>query len=380
MKSPAMIPVSPHERSLNRGRCRRSRRRVRPPRSRRRLSSRPSRALTLVVRLSGSAIVEVITEAGTSLTDVSDDEDVPGRPQRRRLRRGDETSHWHPPLPEPPARHPVYNHKNHYDPTVPWDYSAEADISCLLDVQGDQPHRCFLVQWKGRPLQMTWVWEGQLDNATTRPMMQDVLTWKASGTSESIISYHKERDTASAAGTCFMDAFRSALYYLGQPNLVTMEMWDAFEDTRPPEIQNGVTREDITAFFKLLQRQSGPLDYDRLMVNLHSSSSANIETLHDVCKTLDAGAYLVSAGEDGIGHCFVVISHGPGKRLIALDSFDSKRDPPMVVIPLHYQQWIKHVKWICCIALKPGYQCRHGKRKSKTQRKGEKRLEEQQQQ
>ncbi|KAE9156916.1 hypothetical protein PF002_g33490, partial [Phytophthora fragariae] len=91
------------------------------------------------------------------------------------------------------------------------DYSAEADISRLLDVQGDQPHRCFLVQWKGRPLQMTWVWEEQLDNATTRPMMQDVLTWKASGTSESIISYHKERDTASAAGTCFMDAFRSAL-------------------------------------------------------------------------------------------------------------------------------------------------------------------------
>ncbi|KAE9181458.1 hypothetical protein PF002_g27261, partial [Phytophthora fragariae] len=296
------------------------------------------------------------------------------------LRRGDETSHWHPPLSEPPARHPVYNHKNHYDPTVPWDYSAEADISRLLDVQGDQPHRCFLVQWKGRPLQMTWVWEGQLDNATTRPMMQDVLTWKASGTSESIISYHKERDTASAAGTCFMDAFRSALYYLGQPNLVTMEMWDAFEDTRPPEIQNGVAREDVTAFFNLLQRQSVPLDYDRLMVNLHSSSSANIETLHDFCKTLDAGAYLVSAGEDGIGHCFVVISHGPGKRLIALDSFDSKRDPPMVVIPLRYQQWIKHVKWICCVALKPGYQCRHGKRKSKTQRKREKRLKEQQQQ
>ncbi|KAE9159978.1 hypothetical protein PF005_g31831 [Phytophthora fragariae] len=211
-------------------------------------------------------------------------------------------------------------------------------------------------------------------------MMQDVLTWKASGTSESIISYHKERDTASAAGTCFMDAFRSALYYLGQPNLVTMEMWDAFEDTRPPEIQNGVAREDVTAFFNLLQRQSVPLDYDRLMVNLHSSSSANIETLHDFCKTLDAGAYLVSAGEDGIGHCFVVISHGPGKRLIALDSFDSKRDPPMVVIPLRYQQWIKHVKWICCVALKPGYQCRHGKRKSKTQRKREKRLKEQQQQ
>ncbi|KAE9338011.1 hypothetical protein PR003_g11724 [Phytophthora rubi] len=150
---------------------------------------------------SGSAIVEVTTETGAGLTDVSDDEDVPDRPQRRRLRRGDETSHWPPALPEPPARHPVYDHKNHYDQTVPCDCSAEADISRLLAVQGDPPHRCFLVQWRGKPLQMTWVLEVQLDNATIRPLMQDVLSWKASGTSESIISYHKERDTASAAGT-----------------------------------------------------------------------------------------------------------------------------------------------------------------------------------
>ncbi|KAE9029708.1 hypothetical protein PR001_g11455 [Phytophthora rubi] len=305
---------------------------------------------------SGSAIVEVTTETGAGLTDVSDDEDVPDRPQRRRLRRGDETSHWPPALPEPPARHPVYDHKNHYDQTVPCDCSAEADISRLLAVQGDPPHRCFLVQWRGKPLQMTWVLEVQLDNATIRPLMQDVLSWKASGTSESIISYHKEPESG----------------YEGDV--------DAFEDTRPPEIQNGVTREDVSSFFKVLRRQSVPLDYDRLMANLHSSSSANIETLHDFCKTLNAGAYIVSAGEDGLGHCFVVISHGPGKRLIALDSFDSKRDPPMVVIPLRYQQWIKQVKWICCVALKPGYQCRHGKRKSKTQRKREKRLKEQQQQ
>ncbi|KAE8952791.1 hypothetical protein PR002_g32575 [Phytophthora rubi] len=66
-----------------------------------------------------SVIVEVTTETVKGLTDVSDDEDVPDRPQRRRLRRGDDTSHRHPPLPEPPARHPVCNHKNHYDPTVP---------------------------------------------------------------------------------------------------------------------------------------------------------------------------------------------------------------------------------------------------------------------
>jgi hypothetical protein len=95
---------------------------------------------------SGSAAVEASAEVHTGLTDDSDDEDIPDHPQRRRLRRGDEVSDWHPPLPEPPTRHPSNNRLNHYDPSTPWDYTAEADISRLLDVSGDPPHRCFLVQ------------------------------------------------------------------------------------------------------------------------------------------------------------------------------------------------------------------------------------------
>ncbi|GMF48680.1 unnamed protein product [Phytophthora fragariaefolia] len=190
------------------------------------------------------------------------------------------------------------------------------------------------------------------------------------------MDWTKPRDLASAAGTCFMDAFRSAFYYLGQPDLVTMEMWDAFEDTRPDSIQYGVSRED--EFFKLLQRQSIPLDYDLLLANRNTVSNGNVETLSKFFRFLAPGVYLVSAGEDDIGHCFVVISNGPDRRLLALDDYDVSHDPPMVVIPLSFQRWVKHVKWICRVQLQPGYVCR-GKRKSKTQKRREKRLREQQQ-
>ncbi|KAG2761506.1 hypothetical protein PC129_g18454 [Phytophthora cactorum] len=48
----------------------------------------------------------------------------------------------------------------------------------------------------------------------------------------------------------------------------------------------------------------------------------------------------------------------------------------MNVIPLSYQQWIENVKWISRVEMQPGYVCRHSKRKSKTQRKREKRLKQ----
>ncbi|ETM55607.1 hypothetical protein L914_01191 [Phytophthora nicotianae] len=47
------------------------------------------------------------------------------------------------------------------------------------------------------------------------------------------MGWYDVRDIASEAGTCFMDAFRCALYHLGRPNLVTMEMWDEYEKLVP---------------------------------------------------------------------------------------------------------------------------------------------------
>ncbi|KAG3233990.1 hypothetical protein PI124_g20950 [Phytophthora idaei] len=131
-----------------------------------------------------------------------------------------------------------------------------------------------------------------------------------------------------------------------------MEMWDAFEATCPNVIQFGVSREDVSEFFKHLQRLILPLKFA-------------------------SGIYIVSVGQDGVGHFFVIISHGPQERLIALDGYDPKSDPPMDVIPLSYEQWIKHVKWISRVEMQPGYVCRHSKRKLKTQRKRETRLKQQ---
>ncbi|POM71936.1 Hypothetical protein PHPALM_11434 [Phytophthora palmivora] len=168
--------------------------------------------------------------------------------------------------------------------------------------------------------------------------MQQVDECKASGDDLPFTAWAGERDSSSEAGTCFMDALRAALYYLGQSNRVTMAMWDDFEDTRPSAIKYGVSREDVPEFFKLLQRQSIPLDYDHLHRNILSTSSANVSTLHDFCQNLAPGAYLVSAGQDG------------------------------------------HVKWVTRVEMKHGYKCRHGKRMSKTQRKRQKRLKMQEQQ
>ncbi|EEY65189.1 uncharacterized protein PITG_16394 [Phytophthora infestans T30-4] len=83
------------------------------------------------------------------------DEEDTQRTKRARLRRGDETSDRHPfLLPKAPERHPTTNHRNHYNPDAPWDYAISAGITRLLDVEGESPHRCYLVQWKGRPMQM----------------------------------------------------------------------------------------------------------------------------------------------------------------------------------------------------------------------------------
>ncbi|EGZ09663.1 hypothetical protein PHYSODRAFT_338429 [Phytophthora sojae] len=257
--------------------------------------------------------------------------------------------------------------QNHYDPKKPWDYNTEVNIVRALDVRGKAPHRGYLVEWEGNPLQLSWVWMEQLDKPSTRYMMRMVDARKESGDKRTFCYWYSERDSASEAGTCFMDAFRSALYYLGQPDLVTMEMWDAYEDTRPEAIQYGVSRDDVTEFFKVLQRKSVPLNYDVLHRNALPESSANITTLQGVCRKQAPGVYVVSAGRHDVGHCFVVVSRGPEKQLLALDNFNARKNPP----------WIQHVKWMAQVELQPGYKCRHGKRKSKTQKKREKRMKQQ---
>ncbi|KAG3095735.1 hypothetical protein PI125_g16186 [Phytophthora idaei] len=163
---------------------------------------------------------------------------------------------------------------------------------------------------------MSWVWMEHLDSATTRYLMQQVDQWQAEGNNGPY--FPVQRDTASESGKCFMDAFRAALYYLVSHDLVILEMWDAFEATQPDDILGGVTRSDVTAFFEVLQRDSVLLDYDYLLLNVAPRSIANIETFNKVCQEQPPGVYIVSAGEDDVGHCFVVIVYGSNERTTIL--------------------------------------------------------------
>ncbi|KAE9255102.1 hypothetical protein PF002_g2510 [Phytophthora fragariae] len=105
------------------------------------------------------------------------------------------------------------------------------------------PHRCYLVEWDVTPLQLSWVWMKQLDKPSTRYMSKLVDEWKTSGATNLL------------------------------PDLVTMEMWDAYEDTRLEAIQYGVSCDDVTEFFKHLQRHSVPLNYDVMLFQLQVPAS-----------------------------------------------------------------------------------------------------------
>ncbi|GMF45167.1 unnamed protein product [Phytophthora fragariaefolia] len=106
-------------------------------------------------------------------------------------------------------------------------------------------------------------------------------------------------------------------------------------------------------------------------------SAANVDTLRDRFQVLAPGVYVVSAGKDDLGHCLVEISHGPAKRIIALDGYNDEKEPPIAVITHSFQKWIKNVKWVCRVERQPGF---HGNRKSKTERRRKKRLQQQLQQ
>ncbi|EGZ11584.1 hypothetical protein PHYSODRAFT_336105 [Phytophthora sojae] len=181
-----------------------------------------------------------------------------------------------------PQKHPSNNRKNHYDPKKPWDYNTEVDIVRALDVRGKAPHRCYVVEWEGNPLQLSWVWMEQLDKPSTRYMMRMVDAWKESGDRRTFCYWYSERDsTSEAAGS-------------GHNGDVGC--------TRPEAIQYGVSRDDVTEFFKVLQRKSVPLNYDVLLRNALPESSANITTLQDVCRKQAPGVYVISAGRNDVGH------------------------------------------------------------------------------
>ncbi|KAI9985064.1 hypothetical protein PInf_004372 [Phytophthora infestans] len=286
--------------------------------------------------------------------DDSDEETVPAGTLNR-LKRSVDSGDWHPyALPSASAKHPAHGRVNHYDPAAPWDYSVPVNIEQLHDVRGESPHRCFLVEWQISPLQLSWVWEEQLNQRFARRMDQ-VMQWRDDLCPGAFAYYYKKhfarRDQASPAGGCFMDAFRAALYHLGDTGLASTAtaLWMDF-------------------------RNDFPLDYDLLFQSPLDASYTNVERFQTFVQTLREGVYLTSIGDGLVGHCVAVLAKGPDTAVSVLDGVEL----PVTPEPLTNLAYLDKVKWMGLMKLNPGYRCRRGKRKSRPNRKKARREKKQQ--
>ncbi|KAI9996366.1 hypothetical protein PInf_013792 [Phytophthora infestans] len=232
----------------------------------------------------------------------SDGETVPVGTLNR-LKHSVDSGDKHPyALPSAPAKNPANGLVKYYDPAKPWNYSAPVNIEQLHDV-------C------GYPLQLSWVWEEQLGQRFARRMDQ-VMQWRDDLCPGAFAYYYKKyfarRDQASPAGGCFMDGFRAALYHLGGTGLAATatELWVDFVRDHP-SIVDGVSRAEATEFFRGLQRNDFPLDYDLLFQSPPDASYTNVERFQTFVQTLREGVYLTSIGDGFVGHCVVVLAKGP---------------------------------------------------------------------
>ncbi|ETO78707.1 hypothetical protein F444_06431 [Phytophthora nicotianae P1976] len=291
------------------------------------------------------------TPSASGLFDDDSDEKTEPVGGLNRLRRSTDSGDWHPyALPPVPAKHPANG----------------LNVEKLHDVRGEYPHRCFLVEWQITPLQLSWVWEEQLAQRFARRIDQ-VMQWCEDLRPGTFANYYKKhfasRDQASPAGGCFMDAFRAALYHLGDPVLASRatELWADFERDHPGTV-DGV---EATEFFRVLQHSDFPLDYDLLFQSRLDASYTNVERFQTFVQTLREGVYLTSIRDGLVGHYVVVLAKGPDTAVSVLDGVE----PPVTPEPLTILEYLDKVKWMGLMKLNPGYRCRRGKRKSRPNRK-----------
>ncbi|KAI9983957.1 hypothetical protein PInf_005241 [Phytophthora infestans] len=169
-----------------------------------------------------------------------------------------------------------------------------------------------------------------------------------------------------------MDAFRAALYHLGDTGLASTAtaLWVDFVRDHPSTI-DGVSRAEATKFFRVLLLNDFPLDYDLLFQSPLDASYTNVERLQTFVQALRKGVYLTSIGGGLVGHCVTVLAKGPGT---VLDDVEL----PVTPEPLTNLAYLDKVKWMGLMKLNPGYRCRRGKRKSRPNRKKARREKKQQ--
>jgi hypothetical protein len=276
-------------------------------------------------------------------------------------------------LPPPPSHHPTRGWLNHYDPSAPWDYSMTAEVVSIIDRFDDPPHRAYLVHWQGKPFQMSWVWPEDLEGL--EDLMDRVDNWKQSGSTESFARFNARtysRLGASDTGLCFLEACQAALFFLGRPELVTTTLWKQFEAQHDQVSSEGVTKSDVTKFFKFARSERIPLDYDLLFRSCLKGSINSVQDLSIHASTLQPGCFIVGAECDkSLQHCFVLIV-SEDRVACVVDGYDSSDDPPCIQEPLLHLQWVRKVIFMRQVKLQEDVKV-HGKRKTKTQRQREKR-------
>ncbi|KAG6622438.1 uncharacterized protein IUM83_05454 [Phytophthora cinnamomi] len=182
-----------------------------------------------------------------------------------------------------------------------------------------------------------------------------------------------ERATASESGLCFLDAVRMALAYLGRPSLVTLEMWDDFEEHHTRSMEYGVRRGDAVAFYEYLQGLDIPLDYDLLFRKRIKGSIPDINHFKKFVQTLPLGVYVTCAGDDILQHCIVIVISSP-TEIQVLDGYDEAKSPPYTVQEFMDQEWIDSVRFMHLLSLAPQATSRHGKRPNRSEKNASKRL------
>ncbi|ETM49613.1 hypothetical protein L914_06181 [Phytophthora nicotianae] len=221
-----------------------------------------------------------------------------------------------------------------------------SNVEQLHDVRGEYPHRCFLVEWQITPLQMSWVWEEQLAQRFARRIDQ-VMQWCEDLRPGAFANYYKKhfarRVQASPAGDCFMDAFRAALYHLGDPGLASTatELWVDFEREHPGTVDR-VSRGEATEFFRVLQRSNFPLDFDLLFHSPLDATYTKMERFQAFVQTPREGVYLTSIEDGLVGHCVVVLAKGPDTTASVLDEVE----PPVTPEHLTNLEYLHKVKWM----------------------------------
>ena len=301
---------------------------------------------------------------------VDDDDDEPAHVLRR-LRRGDLGE-----VPQPPERHPCNNRINHYDPTEPWDYSKTCRFRRFVDRCRHRGKLCYLVEWALNPLQLSWVKATELQEYQW--LMDRVDAWKASQSTKPFSQWWSKHKRASADDDqrCFIKTLQAACFDLRQPRLITTTHWNEFVQNYKDDLSEGVTKDDMQNLFLHLQHEDVALDYEALLVGRLGGSHTSIEKLCDYVRSSDLpmGHYIVGGEDDqDIQHCFVLVYSDPSEAIEVIDGYRDKESPPCHREPAINLAWFR--KAIFMRLLRPGTpsQCRHGKRKTKSQKKREKR-------